>query len=76
MPGICTDDQFLFVIGRSLDNSLRLCTLAATAWVLIDVRVHAIARGFGHGRVELWAEDGTLLATASQSCVVRPRPRP
>jgi acyl-CoA thioesterase II len=62
-----------FVTGSSLDNTLRVCTLVPTEWVLIDVRVHAIARGFGHGRVELWAEDGTLLATASQSCVVRPR---
>ena len=29
------------------------------------------ADGFGHGLVHLWAEDGTLLATASQSCMVR-----
>ena len=28
-------------------------------------------RGFGHGLVHLFAEDGTLLATASQSCIVR-----
>ena len=27
--------------------------------------------GFGHGLVHLWAEDGTLLATASQSTIVR-----
>jgi acyl-CoA thioesterase len=61
------------VTGSSLDNTLRVCSLVRTEWVLIDVRVHAVAHGFGHGRVELWAEDGTLLATASQSCVVRPR---
>ena len=60
-----------FVTGSSLDNTLRVCTLVPTDWVLIDVQVHAIAHGFGHGRVELWAEDGTLLATASQSCAVR-----
>ncbi len=30
-----------------------------------------MADGFGHGVVHLWAEDGTLLATASQSAVVR-----
>ena len=29
------------------------------------------ANGFGHGVVHLWAEDGTLLATASQSAIVR-----
>ena len=33
--------------------------------------MHAIRNGFGHGLVHLWAEDGTLLATASQSCIVR-----
>ena len=42
-----------FVTGSSLDNTLRVCTLVPTDWVLIDVRVHAIANGFGHGRVEL-----------------------
>jgi acyl-CoA thioesterase II len=40
--------------------------------VLIDVQLHAIEHGFGHGRVNLWTEDGALLATASQSCVIRP----
>ena len=42
-----------------------------TDWVLADIRVHAIADGFGHGLVHMWAEDGTLLATASQSTIVR-----
>jgi acyl-CoA thioesterase len=65
-----------FVTGRSLDNTLRVCTLVPTEWVLIDVHVYAVAHGFGHGRVQLWTEDGTLLATAGQSCVVRPRTPP
>ena len=30
-----------------------------------------VARGFGHGTVYLWAPDGTLMATASQSAIVR-----
>ena len=42
-----------------------------TEWVLLDIRIHAVAHGFGHGVVHLWAEDGTLLATASQSAIVR-----
>ena len=57
--------------GNSLDNTLRVATLVPTEWVLLDVRIHAIANGFGHGLVHLWAEDGTLLATASQSVKVR-----
>jgi acyl-CoA thioesterase II len=39
--------------------------------VLLDVQIHAIAQGFGHGRVNLWAEDRSLLAIASQSAIVR-----
>jgi acyl-CoA thioesterase II len=57
--------------GNSLDNTLRVCRIVPTEWVLIDVRVDAVQRGFGHGTVHLWAEDGTLLATASQSTIVR-----
>lgn len=57
--------------GNSLDNTLRVYSLVPTEWVLLDVHAHAVARGFGHGLVHMWAEDGTLLATASQSCIVR-----
>jgi acyl-CoA thioesterase-2 len=57
--------------GNSLDNTLRVYRIVPTEWVLIDVQVHAIQHGFGHGLVHLWAEDGTLMATASQSCIVR-----
>jgi acyl-CoA thioesterase len=57
--------------GNSLDNTLRVAHRAPTEWVLADVRVHAVADGFGHGLVHLWAEDGTLLGTASQSTIVR-----
>jgi acyl-CoA thioesterase-2 len=57
--------------GNSLDNTLRVARLVPTEWVLVDVRVHAIHHGFGHGLVHLWAQDGTLLATASQSTIVR-----
>ena len=42
-----------------------------TKRVLLDIQVHAVERGFGHGLAHMFAEDGTLLATASQSCVVR-----
>jgi acyl-CoA thioesterase len=57
--------------GNSLDNTLRVYALEPTTWVLIDIRIHAVANGFGHGVVHLWGEDGTLLATASQSAIVR-----
>jgi acyl-CoA thioesterase len=57
--------------GNSLDNTLRVVRLVPTDWVLLDVRIHGIANGFGHGLVHLWSEDRTLLATASQSVIVR-----
>ncbi|MGH9027006.1 MAG: acyl-CoA thioesterase [Acidimicrobiia bacterium] len=58
--------------GNSLDNTLRVAGRRASEWILADVRVHAVEDGFGHGLVHLWAEDGTLLGTASQSTIVRP----
>jgi acyl-CoA thioesterase len=58
-------------LGRSLDNTLRVSGLVPTHWVLCDIRIHALAHGFAHGEAHLWAEDGTLLGTASQSISVR-----
>jgi acyl-CoA thioesterase-2 len=57
--------------GNSLDNTLRVVSRAQTEWILADIRVHAVADGFGHGLVHLWTEDGRLLGTASQSTIVR-----
>jgi acyl-CoA thioesterase len=42
--------------------------------VLLEIEVDGVHSGFGHGKVHLWAEDGTLMATASQSSIVRHRP--
>jgi len=58
-------------MGRSLDNTLRVARLAPTEWVLCDIHIHALVNGFGQGLAHLWAQDGTLLATASQSISVR-----
>ncbi len=57
--------------GNSLDNTIRFARLVPTRWVLADIRIHATAQGFAHGRVHLFAEDGTLLGTASQSMILR-----
>ncbi|MEY2397510.1 MAG: hypothetical protein QOJ00_684 [Actinomycetota bacterium] len=57
--------------GNSLDNTIRIARLVPSEWVLLDIRIHAIANGFAHGLVHLWAQDGTLLATASQSVKIR-----
>ena len=57
--------------GNSLDNTLRVLRLVPTEWVLLDIQMQGVRRGFGHGSVNMFAEDGTLLATASQSCIAR-----
>ncbi len=57
--------------GTSLDNTLRVARLVPTEWILLDIQVHTVQHGFGHGLVHLWSRDGTLLAIASQSCIVR-----
>jgi acyl-CoA thioesterase len=58
--------------GSSLDNTLRIVELVPTDWVLLDIRIHGVAHGFGHGLVHLWTTEGRLLGTASQSTIVRP----
>ena len=57
--------------GNSLDNTFRLRGLVAADWVLCDISVAAADRGFAHGDARLFAPDGTLMALASQSLVLR-----
>jgi len=57
--------------GNSLDNTLRIVRLVPTKWVLLDIQIQGVERGFGHGTMDMFAEDGTLLATASQSVIAR-----
>ena len=44
--------------GNSLDNTLRVVHLVPTEWVLLDIRVHAVERGFGHGLVHMYPSVG------------------
>lgn len=53
--------------SSSLDNTLRIQALRPTEWCLLDARISALGAGFFHGEMHLFAENGTLLATASQS---------
>ncbi len=57
--------------GNSLDNTIRFAHLVPTDWVLLDIHIESVQRGFAHGTIQMFAEDGTLLATASQSCIAR-----
>lgn len=53
--------------GISLDNTIRIGAFEPTEWVLVDLRAHFAAGGYGHGAAQLWSESGQLLATASQT---------
>ena len=57
--------------GNSLDNGLRIARIVPTEWVLCDVRISVASRGFGHGAIHMFAEDGTMLASGSQSAILR-----
>jgi acyl-CoA thioesterase-2 len=57
--------------GNSLDNTIRIVDVVPSEWILCDIRVMAIRHGFGHGQIHLWSEEGRLMATGSQSFIVR-----
>jgi len=57
--------------GNSLDNTIRFMPLVSTTWVLCDTVIEGAGGGFVHGRMRLFADDDTLLATASQSMILR-----
>lgn len=71
MPSGLTNALGRWAGGNSLDNTIRVVEVVPTRWVLCDIRVLAVRAGFGHGVVHLWSEDGRLLASGSQSCIVR-----
>lgn len=57
--------------SNSLDNTLRVHTLCDSEWLLCDIHISGVAQGFCHGTMNIFSEDGTLLAVASQSGTVR-----
>ncbi len=57
--------------ANSLDNTIRIRRIVPSEWVLCDIRIHGIYAGFVHGRMLMFAEDGTLMASASQSAILR-----
>lgn len=57
--------------GNSLDNNLRIRKIVPTKWVLCDMHVESTSRGFGHGTMRMYSEDGNLMANASQSLVLK-----
>ena len=71
MPSVLGNAMGRVMGSTSLDNTIRFGRLEPTEWVLCDNRMEYAGNGFGHGTVHLWSQSGTLLATASQSMIVR-----
>ena len=69
--GLCLQQP---AMSNSLDNTMRVQHPIATEWYLIDIAIDGVHNGVGHGTEHIWSADGSLLATASQSAVVRSRP--
>lgn len=57
--------------ANSLDNTIRIRKIVPTDWVCCDIQIHGIFDGFVHGEARLFAQDGTLMAIASQSGILR-----
>ena len=71
MPS-CIGNALGKVIGcTSLDNTIRYANVVESEWILCDNRVEFIGNGFAYGTVHMWSDTGILLATASQSMIVR-----
>jgi len=60
-----------FGAGFSLDNALRFATVPPEEWVLLDLRGELASFGYGHGSLTAWTTDGTLVATGSQSAMMK-----
>jgi acyl-CoA thioesterase len=75
MPSVLGSALGRLAYCTSLDNTIRFAHRRPTdhmsEWVLVDNRMEFVGNGFGHGTVHLWSEDGVLLATGSQSVIVR-----
>jgi len=57
--------------GTSLDNTVRIIDPEPSEWVLLDIHPEGFHRGVGHGSLDLWSDDGRLLGTAQQTCIIR-----
>ncbi|WP_300379265.1 acyl-CoA thioesterase II [Henriciella sp.] len=57
--------------ANSLDNTIRIRRIVETEWVCCDIQIEGVHNGFVHGRIAMFADDGTLMATGSQSGIIR-----
>lgn len=53
--------------GTSLDNTLRICALQPTEWILSATQITHFGGGAAHGTQRQFAQDGKLLSISSQT---------
>ncbi|WP_165191766.1 acyl-CoA thioesterase [Caulobacter soli] len=71
IPGAIAAVLRLKAGGNSLDNTIRFRRIASTEWVLCEIRILGVHGGMAHGAMNLFSEDRELMASASQSMIVR-----
>lgn len=57
--------------ATSLDNTLRVIDPEPSDWVLLELIPEGYHRSLGHGSLRMWSQDGRLMATAQQTCIIR-----
>ena len=53
--------------GTSLDNTIRICALRPTEWILSATQITNFGNGAAHGTQRQFSQDGTLLSISSQT---------
>lgn len=71
MPSALGDALGQIISCTSLDNTIRIANHKPSDWILCDNHISWTGEGFGYGQVNMWNEQGELMATASQSMIVR-----
>lgn len=62
--------------GTSLDNTLRICSLAETEWILSATYFSSFFNGAAQGTQQQFTEDGKLLSLSSQTGLLPRVPNP
>jgi acyl-CoA thioesterase len=57
--------------ATSLDNTIRFARVVPTDWLLAEIQIADVHKGIVHGAMRLFARDGTLMALAGQSMILR-----
>jgi acyl-CoA thioesterase len=62
------------VIAPSLQIDMQIIGTTSGEWIGVDSRCHHVSGGVASGHATLWAPDGVLVATVSQTALLRPIP--